>query len=129
MANNTAVTLLGTQRDMYRLSQKESQSKIDQLSFVPLSGYNDLVQYVGISATCGDKQASCAEYIKFLLSDAVQSALVNVGMFSVLNKSIYTQERYVDCENLLSDSFVPSAFVSAEIIANQRLTAKSTLAI
>lgn len=129
VANNTAVTLLGTQRDMYRLSQKESQSKIDQLSFVPLSGYNDLVQYVGISATCGDKQASCAEYIKFLLSDAVQSALVNVGMFSVLNKSIYTQERYVDCENLLSDSFVPSAFVSAEIIANQRLTAKSTLAI
>ncbi len=129
VANTCAVTLLGTQRDMYRLSQKESQGKIDALSFAPLSAYNDLIQYVGISSACGEKSASCINYIKFLLSDEVQSALVNVGMFSVLNQSVYTQERYVACESQLSTAFVPNAFVSADIIANQRQTAKSTLAI
>lgn len=129
VSNKTAVTLLGTQRDLYRLSQKESQSKIEKLGFCALTGYTDLIQYVGISNTCGEKASSCAEYVNFLLTKEVQCSLVNLSMFSVLEQSIYTDEKYVSCENALAEAFVPNAFADGEVIANQRQTAKTTLAI
>ena len=46
LANTTAVTLLGTQRDMYRLAKREQSGKIENLTFYPLYGYTDLVQCI-----------------------------------------------------------------------------------
>lgn len=129
VANKTAVTLLGTQRDLYRLSQREENGKIESLGFCPLVGYTDLVQFVGVSNTCGDKLNSCMQYINYLLSAEVQQSLVNLSMFSVLSTAIYTDERYVKVEQGLEQAFVPNVFVDAEIIANQRQTAIATLRI
>ena len=127
VANQTAVTLLGTQRDMYRLSQRESNGKIDKLGFAPLSGYTDLVQYVAVSSNAGDKSEACVEFIEYLTSDVAQSSLVNLSLFSVLNSTFYTADRYVECERSLGSAYVPNVFGDAEAIANQRKTARATL--
>lgn len=129
IANKTAVTLLGTQRDLYRLNQREANGKIEELGFCALNGYNDLVQFAGISSSCGEKYNSCAAYLNYLLSDEVQQTIVNLSLFSVLDKNIYTDERYLQCEQSLNSAFVPNVFVDGEIIANQRQTAVATLAI
>ena len=129
VANRTAVTLLGTQRDIYRLTQKESNGKIEKLGFAPLGGYTDLVQYVGVSATAGDKATACEQYVSYLLSETTQQTLVNLSMFSVLETTFYTSDRYAECEQLLSSAYVPNVFGNAEAITRQRETAISTLAM
>lgn len=127
VANRTAVTLLGTQRDIYRLSQKEANGKIEQLGFVPLGGYTDLVQYIGVSASAGDKATSCEDYISFLLSETTQQSLVNMSLFSVLETTFYTTDRYMQCEQLLATAYVPNVFGDASAIARQREMAIATL--
>lgn len=127
VANKTAVTLLGTQRDIYRLSQRESNGKIEQLAFVPLGGYTDLVQYVGVSANVGDKATACVKYIEHLTSEETQSTLVNLSLFSVLTTSYYTAERYYACEQALGTAYVPNVFGNGEAITKQRQAAQMTL--
>lgn len=127
VGNRTAVTLLGTQRDMYRLSQREDNGKIEQLSFAPLPGYTDLVQYIGVSANSGDKSKACVEYVKYLLSEECQSTLVNLSLFSVLDATYYTTDRYAECERALATAYVPNAFGDADALVKQRETARQTL--
>lgn len=127
VANRTAVTLLGTQRDMYRLSQKESSGKIENLGFAPLGGYTDLVQYVAISSSAADKADACLDYVKYLLSEETQATLVNLSLFSVLENTFYTSDRYVQCEQALPQAYVPNVFGDADAIARQREIAIETL--
>ena len=127
LANRTVVTLLGTQRDMYRLSQKEQNGRIEQLAFAPLGGYTDLVQYVGISATAADKTDACVQFAEYLLSDESQSKLTDLCMFSVLDKTFYTAERYSESELALFKAYVPNVFGDGEAIARQRKMAIDTL--
>lgn len=127
VANRTAVTLLGTQRDIYRLTQKESNGKIEQLGFAPLGGYTDLVQYIGVSSFAGDKASACQRYVSYLLSEKTQQTLVNLSMFSVLETTFYTSDRYRECEQLLATAYVPNVFGNAEAITRQRETAVATL--
>ena len=127
VANQTAVTLLGTQRDMYRLSQRESNGKIDKLNFAPLVGYTDLAQYVAVSSGAGDKTNACIEFIEYLTSNEAQSTLVNLSLFSVLDTNFYTADRYAECERALSAAYVPNVFGDADAILNQRKTASATL--
>lgn len=127
VANQTAVTLLGTQRDMYRLSQRESNGRIDKLAFAPLTGYTDLVQYVAISNSALDKARSCTQFVEYLISDEAQSTVINLSMFSVLDTNFYTSDRYVQCESTLSTAYVPNVFGDLDAIANQRKTALATL--
>ena len=127
VANQTAVTLLGTQRDIYRLSQRENNGKIDKLGFAPLTGYTDLAQYVAVSQTAGEKASACEEFIEYLTSEEAQSSLVNLSLFSVLNTTFYTTARYAECESALGEAYVPNVFGDADAIANQRKTARATL--
>ena len=127
VANRTAVTLLGTQRDIYRLGQKEENGKIEQLGFAPLGGYTDLVQYIGVSNTAGDKATACEDYISYLLSEATQQTLCNLSMFSVLEATFYTSDRYAQCEQMLASAYVPNVFGDANAITRQRETARATL--
>lgn len=129
VSNKKAVTLLGTQRDLYRLTQREQNGKIEELSFCPLGAYNDLVQYAGINGNCGDKLDSCTAYLQYLISDQVQQSLIDLSLFGVLDTTVYTKERYAAIEQGLSEAFVPNIFADDEVIANQRQTAKATLRI
>lgn len=129
VANKTAITLLGTQRDIYRLTKREADGKIDALSFCALGGYTDLVQYVGVSNSCGDKLSSAAAFVSYLLSAQSQASLTDISMFSVLGDAIYTSERFSACEKALTTAYVPNAFSDAQAVKSQRATAVSTLAL
>lgn len=126
VANKTAVTLLGTQRDLYRLSQREKNGKIDALECRALCGYTDLVQYLGVSAQC--ENADCVtEFLQFLVSEQSQQTLVSLNLFSVLQQTYYTSECYADAEQGLSFAYVPNAFGDETSVALQRATALKTL--
>lgn len=129
VANKTAVTLLGTQRDLYRLTKKEELGKIEQLAFAPLQGYTDLVQYLGVSANCGDKADSCHAFLQFVTSAESQQTLVNVDMFSVLDDNFYTDARYAACEQGLKFAYVPNVFGDVTAVSTQRKAALDTLRI
>ena len=119
--------MLGTQRDMYRLAKREQSGKIENLTFYPLYGYTDLVQYLGVSSSAGEKTQSCMEFLQFVVSEQSQRTLVNVSMFSVAEYSLYTDERYVVSEEGLSSAYVPNVFGDATAVANQRKEAIFTL--
>jgi len=129
VANNSAVTLLGTQRDIYRLTKKESDGKIEKLGFYALNGYTDLVQYLGVSVNAQDKKKACEEFTAFLLSKDVQSSLVNMSLFPTLEAEFYTIERFSACEKALTSAYVPNVFGDENSIRSQRNTAISTLTI
>lgn len=126
--NRTAVTLLGTQRDLYRLSQRETNGRIESLAFAPLGGYTDLVQYLGVSAQTTAAQ-ECRAFLEYLLAEQSQQTLVNVCMFSVLEQTFYTADRYAECEAQLTRAYVPNVFGDGDAIVRQRQMAIDTLAV
>lgn len=126
VANKTAVTLLGTQRDMYRLSKRIELGKMDELLFSPLCGYTDLVSYVGISCNTANL-APCKKFVQYLLSDTVQQSVVDIAMFSVTHCNLYTKPWYDLCEKSLGSAYVPNLFADENAIANARQRALQTL--
>lgn len=79
--------LLGSQRDVYRISLRESLGKIDETIIEVVSGFSDLIQFVMV-ADCEDvKQKYVQEFAMFLASAEVQAKVLDMGMFSV-NKNV-----------------------------------------
>lgn len=124
--NKTAVTLLGTQRDMYRLGKKLEMGKIDDLLFAPLCAYTDLVTYVGVSKDSQNMQP-CLQFVQYLVSDAVQQTVADISMFSVTNQKLYTKQWYTLCQDQLRTAYVPNAFGDSSTIENSRNTALKAL--
>ncbi len=128
LGNKTAVSLLGTQRDIYRLGKRLEMDKIEALSFCPLGSYTDLVQFVGVGSTTADKMPSCMQFAQFLVDKTTQQRLVNINMFSVRSDlSLYTTDWYKQCEQLLAECYVPNVFATDEDIENGRKTAIATM--
>ena len=75
--------MLGTQRDVYRLTTR-------QFSFQakPLGGFSDLWQYISVCTGDAKKYDSCLAFLDCLLSDEVQSMLPQIGMMSA-ERSVY----------------------------------------
>ncbi len=69
--------LLGTQRDVMRLTNRGFE-------FIakPMKEYNDLYQYVSITAREQIKYYYANQFVEYLLSDAVQSRLNEIAMLS-----------------------------------------------
>lgn len=81
---NDATILLGTQRDIARFENKVSQGKVSDVIYQPLMKYTDLVQFMMISNSSDEIRKKYAEeFVLFLLEDAQQQALENIGMFAV----------------------------------------------
>lgn len=125
--NKTAVCLLGTQRDLYRLSKREENGKIESLAFAPVKGYTDIVQYIGVSSDSGEKMSACKQFVEHLLSVEVQQSLVKISMFSVLSDGIYSDGRYAAMEQALVGAYVPNVFGDEKSLAEQRNAALTTL--
>ena len=103
---------MGTQRDLYRLSQRERQGRIESLAFFPLRGYTDLVQYLSVHA---DAPACCDCFAEFMVSEKVQQSLADISLFSVLDEAIYTDQRYAEAEKLLKNAYVPNVFFPSSL--------------
>ena len=76
--------MLGTQRDVCRF-----QTRGATVYRQPLQEFNDLFQYIAVTTPDADALTACMEFTSFLLSDAVQEKLTEIGMYSA--KSISAQ--------------------------------------
>ena len=101
--NNKITTLIGTQRDSYRINNRIENGKMTNENISHLGKYSDLIQYIGV-CKCGAKEYKmCVKFIEFLQSKEIQSTLSNISMFSVLDNSIYNSGYLYDIENALKD--------------------------
>ena len=126
VANKTAVTLLGTQRDMYRLGKRLELGKMEELLFAPLTAYTDLISYVGVSRDTPNR-AICQRYVQYLLTDKVQQSVVDISMFSVTRQDLYTSAWYSACEKGLATAVVPNVFADNASILDARSSALKEL--
>ena len=110
------VVLLGTQRDVYRLSNKVSQGKIDDLAFSVLPSYTDLVQYVGISNSAGQKTEYCQSFVEHLASKSVQLSLSDIYLLSPTNLTVYADGWMKQAQDCLPNFYVPNAFVDSVLL-------------
>ncbi len=69
--------LLGTQRDLYRLKNRDLPIKV-----TAIDGYNDLYQYISIIGDDQGKYKYCQEFIQLLSSEKIQTQLSSIGMMS-----------------------------------------------
>lgn len=128
LSNKTAVTLLGTQRDAYRLGKRVEMERIEQLSFCCLGNYTDLVQFVGINKNSADKMQACEQFVQFLVSKTTQHRLVDINMLSVRQDvKLYSDEWYKQCQDKLSSCYVPNVFSTVEEIHEGRKAAINTM--
>lgn len=91
--NNKYNCLLGTQRDFYRCRNRENNLKM-QCNYNFLSGYNDLVVYASIFKSSNEIERILTNFLNYLTSEKVQSQLININMFPVIYKNIYTDSYY-----------------------------------
>ena len=99
LSNNTFLILLGTQRDFYRLNKKVDNGVLAPVRYIYLESYTDLEQCFGICCD-GEVRAKAEGFVNFVCTEASQANLVDIGMFSVLKKPIYSNE-YQDFEKAM----------------------------
>lgn len=79
--------LLGTQRDIYRLSGRG----ID-VEYQPISGFSDLFQVICITTKDKQKIPYCEQFVSYLVSSEVQKKLTSIGMLSTTGVKLYKGE-------------------------------------
>ncbi len=97
--------LLGTQRDVNRL-----QVRGMSVNCAPLDKFNDLYQYVSITAENQLKRYYSQEFINFLIEKDCQSALTEIGMLSCFYNINHNDEHLASMQKL-KDFFTVSAFM------------------
>lgn len=98
--------LLGTQRDVFRMQNRESAGKEIGALYEPIKEFTDLVQYVGVLANEKVKRALCADFISFVLQPACQKMLASIGMFSVTDQKIYDSSPFEEIEKVIDDKII-----------------------
>lgn len=95
LANKNA-KLLGTQRDVWRLENRQVPFKIEKVC-----SFSDLVQYISVYSSDENKNFYSQKFIEYLLSEDSQKALTRIGMLTVNDKNIYSRD---DAVNALENS-------------------------
>ena len=79
-ANKSISSLLGTQRDLYRLKNLKENREGN----ISVALYSDLIQYFSVFNQNNDKKTEMInKYISFILSTNVQNNIANIGLFPV----------------------------------------------
>lgn len=98
--------LLGTQRDIIRLSNRG----VD-FSITPLDEYNDLYQYVSVTAKEKERIYYAKDFIDYLLSSNVQQMLKDIGMLSCFEVVNYQSQALLELQKV-NHKYTLSAFTS-----------------
>ncbi|MGN0798494.1 MAG: hypothetical protein ACI4L7_02920 [Christensenellales bacterium] len=127
--NKKTKSLVGTARDVARIKNREQIGSISPCVYSYLSGYSDLIQYVGISRLAsGVKGEVATSFAKFLLQEEAQRDLSSIGLFSVTNSKIYEGDFMGEFENTLQKPLKSiSAFVSKKEIEIEQTKALENL--
>lgn len=121
--------LLGTQRDLARLSLKQSQGKMQNVVATCLGGYTDLVQYVAYCNN-GNQRAEVSQlFMQFLTSPKSQQKLTSIQMFSP-GTDIYTNGLHSQMQKALSGRLkTPNVFADKHVLSMQRQTSMQKVGI
>ena len=95
-------TLLGTQRDFYRVQNRQQKGLMTDVNFKFLGGYTDLVQYVSVFRCNKTEEEMCKKFAMTLITENVQTKLADYNLFSTLsNVTLYKDGLYKDFEQTL----------------------------
>ena len=101
---NKGTILLGTHRDLYKLSGRIAVGKINNVKIEYLSGYTNLIQYAGVvKGLSTEKKEVVCEFIEFLLTDNVQKLTTQIGMVNTIGNTYYESGEFMQLENALND--------------------------
>ncbi len=113
--------LLGTQRDIYRLKNRDIP-----ISVYPVEGYNDLFQYISVLTTDDKKYGYSVNFINLLLSEKIQTKLSSIGLLSVNTKVNYDDENMAKLQKISSFKTI-SAFCGKDYLINLNQLSNSAL--
>lgn len=95
--NGDASILCGTQRDIVRMENRVAIGKINDYVYECIYDYTDLVQQVGLISSGNDLVDEYAyKFIKYLLSDKVQTAIGEIGLLATKSGIDATGENLID---------------------------------
>lgn len=94
--------LLGTQRDLYRIQNRIDKGNMNARNFEYMTGFSDLIQYIGICSLDAIKQEICEKFVEQLFSNDAQSQLVDYNMFSTTGQRLYSSSEFANLEVSLS---------------------------
>ena len=114
--------LLGTQRDLYRISNRQQKGLLTEYNIYPLGKYTDLVQYVSVCQKEKTETELSKQFADYLVSSEVQQSIADISMFSVLdNADLYDNGIYKDMEATLNQKLTTeNAFATIENINNKK---------
>lgn len=104
--------LLGTHRDLFKLSGRIAVGKMTNVKIEYLKGYTNLIQYVSmVKGLTNDKLEVAKKFISFLVSENAQKMTMQVGMINTIGESFYESGCFFDMENVLNQKLiVPNVF-------------------
>jgi hypothetical protein len=109
--SKNALMLLGTQRDLNRVINRINQNNMFESEILYLKGYTDLVQYLSVTAKTAEKQQKARLVIEYLTNNYAQSALCEIGMFSVDGDNYHTHDMLKRMQNAINQPLItPNAF-------------------
>lgn len=102
--SNESTILLGTHRDVWRMMAREEKGNVNDVIYLPLINWTDLVQFAFITKKGGETQNVYAEkFALSLTSSENQKQLESIGMFSILS-GLDMQYKGVMCD-IIPDNF------------------------
>lgn len=102
---NKDVTLLGTARDVFRVSNLNNIGRATAI-ISPIDCYTDLIQYISLITNNNITK----EFISYLLNKNQQSKLKEYSLFSSLYINLYSSGIYSDMEQAILSCQVPKVF-------------------
>lgn len=114
-------SLLGTQRDVYRIYNRQQKGLLNDVSISALGGYTDLVQYFSIFKTNSQIENMCNKFLTTLTSFDVQTKLANINMFSVRGDvTLYNSEIFCEMEKVLGKNLeVNNVFKNQDVLQDE----------
>ncbi len=122
---DNSVILLGTQRDFFRMKNREVCGKVSDLIVEQVFGFTDLIQFMMLGKNLsGEKRTVAEDFVKFLTGEKAQNIILKSGLFSVINLAS-NDDKMGTMQNIIpqnfSDYVAPKVFISEnEIKALQK---------
>ena len=104
--------LVGTQRDLYKLSGRVKVGKISGIKIEYVNSYTNLIQYAGVVNNQDSARVELSKkFIEFLATVEAQSMTSKIGMINVIGQKFYEEGEFKDMEEQLSGKLIiPNLF-------------------
>lgn len=100
---NAGTILIGTHRDLYKLSGRVAVGKLSGVKIEYLSGFTNLIHYAGVVKQESAERVDVAkEFVASLLTPKNQAISTAIGMVNVLGEKFYNQSEFVLLEENLN---------------------------